>query len=198
MTSRHTSSMLVSTFVPANPCLSTRLSRLSSARSTSSRRAGCSQKRLAVRASSASDSEQPLTSISEKSPRPTSAAGFKTVSESPMPVQLTVHGKLPSWLRGELTRVGPAVFEAQARDESKIEFESWFDGLPFLHRISIRTGDKGESIVTYFSKHVSKHIERAIAHASTSTAYRSLLLGTVVNPNRTMFEKVMTSMFFTN
>jgi hypothetical protein len=125
--------------------------------------------------------------------RPTFAAGFKTVSETSVPMQLTVHGTIPPWLRGELTRVGPAVFEACARDSTKVQFETWFDGLPFLHRFNIQSGVGDDVIVHYVSKHVARHIEGAIANSSTSTSYRALLLGTVVDPSRSMFEKIMTS-----
>jgi carotenoid cleavage dioxygenase-like enzyme len=114
--------------------------------------------------------------------------GLVTVEETPSPIALSVSGSIPTWLRGELTRVGPAVFEAPAKDSSLVRFEHWFDGIPFLHKFVIQP-DGG---VSYSSRNVGRHVESAIASAQSRTAYRAVTVGTVIDPCRSFFSKVFT------
>jgi carotenoid cleavage dioxygenase-like enzyme len=101
---------------------------------------------------------------------------------------MRVTGTLPPWLRGTLTRVGPAVFEAKARDGSVVTFEHWFDGLPYVHRFEI--ADKG--VVMYDSRHVGRHVERAAASVGNVADYSPLTVGTVINPGRGALRKLLT------
>ncbi|MGH3751939.1 MAG: carotenoid oxygenase family protein [Pseudonocardiaceae bacterium] len=48
---------------------------------------------------------------------------------------LPVHGTIPDWLRGTLTRNGPAHFEA-----GSTSFRHWFDGQAMLHRFTVADG----------------------------------------------------------
>jgi carotenoid cleavage dioxygenase-like enzyme len=115
------------------------------------------------------------------------AAGLRTVSETQPAVALTVSGTLPPWLRGTLTRVGPAVFEAEAKDGSEVSFEHWFDGLPYVHAFRI---DGAAGKVSYESRHVARHVERAVASVATASKYEPLYVGTRIT--RPWYRKLAT------
>lgn len=123
------------------------------------------------------------------SPSRSPAPGFNSVREMVTPVPIHITGSIPSWLRGELIRVGPSVFEAPARDGSLVQFEHWSDGLPFLHRFTIAA----DGNVTYMSRHIAKHIERAIASVPTSSDYRAITVGKTKRSRESPFQKVLTS-----
>jgi carotenoid cleavage dioxygenase-like enzyme len=114
-------------------------------------------------------------------------AGFQTVPETQPPVSLTVHGTIPSWLKGTLARVGPAVFEAYAKDGSKVEWKGWADCLPYVHRWSI---DGEEATVSYDSRHIARHVERAIAAVPTASQYEPITVGTRLD--RPWYRKLFT------
>jgi carotenoid cleavage dioxygenase-like enzyme len=50
--------------------------------------------------------------------------------------KLTIHGKLPEWLSGDLIRNGPGTFSV-----GNEQFRHWFDGLAMLHRFSFDSGE---------------------------------------------------------
>lgn len=103
------------------------------------------------------------------------SAACSSVRETQPAVRLTVQGALPAWLHGTLTRVGPAVFEARAADGSEFRFSHWFDGLPFVWRFEI---DGAAGTVDFDSRHVGRHVERAVASVATATKYEPLTVGT--------------------
>jgi carotenoid cleavage dioxygenase-like enzyme len=130
--------------------------------------------------------------LSEGASAPTSASGIGlglvTVTETPKPIVLTVQGSIPAWLRGELLRVGPAIFEACAMDSTLVTFDHWFDAVPFVHRFCIQpNGD-----VTYSSRNVGRHVQSAVASVATKSNYRAVTVGTIVDPCRNLFSKVFT------
>lgn len=64
------------------------------------------------------------------------ASGFKTIDGEVESTELTVEGKLPEWMSGELLRTAPARFEI-----GKASFNHWFDGLAMLHKFSFENGN---------------------------------------------------------
>uniref|UniRef100_A0A8C7JRU2 Retinoid isomerohydrolase n=1 Tax=Oncorhynchus kisutch TaxID=8019 RepID=A0A8C7JRU2_ONCKI len=69
---------------------------------------------------------------------------FETVEELSEPVPATVTGRIPSFLKGSLLRLGPGLFEVG--DEP---FYHLFDGQALMHKFDFKNGQ-----VTYFNKYV--------------------------------------------
>uniref|UniRef100_A0A3B3D4X8 Retinoid isomerohydrolase n=1 Tax=Oryzias melastigma TaxID=30732 RepID=A0A3B3D4X8_ORYME len=69
---------------------------------------------------------------------------FETCEELAEPLPTTVTGRIPSFLRGSLLRLGPGLFEVG--DEP---FYHLFDGQAFMHKFDFKNGQ-----VTYFNKFV--------------------------------------------
>src|SRR6185312_12090333 len=65
----------------------------------------------------------------------TRAAGFISLDAEIDVDDLPVQGTIPGWLRGSLTRNGPAHFEAGEKS-----FRHWFDGQAMLHRFNVADG----------------------------------------------------------
>jgi carotenoid cleavage dioxygenase-like enzyme len=65
----------------------------------------------------------------------TRAVGFTSLNAEIDVDNLPVQGTIPGWLRGTLTRNGPAHYEAGERS-----FRHWFDGQAMLHRFSVADG----------------------------------------------------------
>jgi beta,beta-carotene 9',10'-dioxygenase len=62
-------------------------------------------------------------------------SGFTSLDTEIDVDDLPVHGTMPDWLRGTLTRNGPAHFEAGQKS-----FRHWFDGQAMLHRFTVADG----------------------------------------------------------
>ncbi|XP_010883873.1 retinoid isomerohydrolase [Esox lucius] len=69
---------------------------------------------------------------------------FETVEELSEPVPATVTGRIPSFLKGSLLRLGPGLFEVG--DEP---FYHLFDGQALMHKFDFKNGQ-----VTYFRKYI--------------------------------------------
>jgi beta,beta-carotene 9',10'-dioxygenase len=67
--------------------------------------------------------------------KPAYLKGFETLEKEFSVDQLSVTGKIPEWVNGELLRTGPAKFEA-----GKKSLNHWFDGHALLHKFIIRDG----------------------------------------------------------
>lgn len=62
-------------------------------------------------------------------------AGFRSLDKEIHAEDLPIKGSVPTWLRGTLTRNGPAHYEAGRRS-----FRHWFDGQAMLHRFTVADG----------------------------------------------------------
>jgi beta,beta-carotene 9',10'-dioxygenase len=62
-------------------------------------------------------------------------SGFTSLDAEIEVDDLPVHGTIPDWLRGTLTRNGPAHYEAGSKS-----FRHWFDGQAMLHRFTVASG----------------------------------------------------------
>src|SRR4030081_1525898 len=62
-------------------------------------------------------------------------AGFRSLDKEINAADLPIQGSVPTWLRGTLTRNGPAHYEAGQRS-----FRHWFDGQAMLHRFTVADG----------------------------------------------------------
>jgi beta,beta-carotene 9',10'-dioxygenase len=67
-------------------------------------------------------------------------APFRRSPASPAAVRAQVEGTIPGWLRGEVVRTCPAVFETPGWHA-----QHWFDGLAMLY--AFRIGDAGIAFV---------------------------------------------------
>jgi beta,beta-carotene 9',10'-dioxygenase len=65
----------------------------------------------------------------------TYVSGFTSLDTEIDVEDLPVHGTIPGWLRGTLTRNGPAHYEAGQKS-----FQHWFDGQAMLHRFAVADG----------------------------------------------------------
>jgi beta,beta-carotene 9',10'-dioxygenase len=65
----------------------------------------------------------------------TYVSGFSSLDTEIDVEDLPVHGTIPGWLRGTLTRNGPAHYEAGQKS-----FQHWFDGQAMLHRFAVADG----------------------------------------------------------
>jgi beta,beta-carotene 9',10'-dioxygenase len=62
-------------------------------------------------------------------------SGFTSLDAEVEVEDLPVRGAIPDWLRGTLTRNGPAHYEAGSKS-----FRHWFDGQAMLHRFTVASG----------------------------------------------------------
>jgi carotenoid cleavage dioxygenase-like enzyme len=62
--------------------------------------------------------------------------GFGTTGTELNLEKLTIRGKLPEWLSGDLIRNGPGTFRV-----GNDQYRHWFDGLAMLHRFSFDSGE---------------------------------------------------------
>ena len=65
----------------------------------------------------------------------TRTAGFTSLDTEIDVDDLPIQGTIPGWLRGSLTRNGPAHYEVGEKS-----FRHWFDGQAMLHRFSVADG----------------------------------------------------------
>ncbi|CEJ04660.1 hypothetical protein RMCBS344292_18615 [Rhizopus microsporus] len=86
-----------------------------------------------------------------------SPSGFKNVPACEAPVQLEVHGKIPSWVNGVFYRTGAGRYNILMNNGDTFHIEHPFDGLAMLHRFEI-SGETQE--IHYNSRHTSHGTER--------------------------------------
>jgi carotenoid cleavage dioxygenase-like enzyme len=82
-----------------------------------------------------------------------SVTPFRGSSEIPDPTDALVTGQVPEWLRGELVRTCPAVFEG-----SQWRARHWFDGLCLLYAFRI-----GDASISFRSRLLESEAAREIA-----------------------------------
>ncbi|PCH43246.1 carotenoid oxygenase [Wolfiporia cocos MD-104 SS10] len=116
------------------------------------------------------------------------AAGFENVQEQRDPVDLTIHGTIPSWLSGVLYRTGPGTYRIPTTaDPSKVvDIHHWFDGLALHHRFEIHPG--GQRVV-YRSRKGAEDLEKHIADAGR---YPTFSFGQKDDPCQNVFRKFFT------
>jgi carotenoid cleavage dioxygenase-like enzyme len=76
-----------------------------------------------------------MTKLSASASTGAYASGFTSLDAEIDVEDLPVHGTIPDWLRGTLTRNGPAHYEAGQKS-----FRHWFDGQAMLHRFTVADG----------------------------------------------------------
>lgn len=103
------------------------------------------------------------------------ADGFKSQTEEIKIENLSVEGRLPSWLEGEYFRTTPAVFELNGR-----KLQHWFDGFAMLHKFSISRGQ-----ANYRSRLLQSD---SYQEASASGALQHREFASL--PNRSLLQKV--------
>ncbi|KAH6667038.1 beta,beta-carotene 9',10'-dioxygenase [Plectosphaerella plurivora] len=92
-------------------------------------------------------------------------AGFDGLTEERGPLELVVHGDIPTWAAGSLFRTGPGGCKVENTPKGTHYVTHWFDGFAHTHRFDIIANEPASSgsktRVTYSSRHQAKgHIER--------------------------------------
>ncbi|EDO36712.1 predicted protein, partial [Nematostella vectensis] len=72
---------------------------------------------------------------------------YQTFPEQPTAQEASISGNVPAWIKGNLLRNGPGVYEI-----GKEHYNHWFDGLAVLHNYKIEEGK-----VTYNSRYLRSH-----------------------------------------
>uniref|UniRef100_H2ZKR8 Uncharacterized protein n=1 Tax=Ciona savignyi TaxID=51511 RepID=H2ZKR8_CIOSA len=94
----------------------------------------------------------------KKSDKRQQCSGFIKNSEEIDPTECLVKGCVPTWLNGDVVRIGPGEF-----DIGPDTFDHWFDGHAILHRFSIANGkvvynSKFQKSKTYQKNHEHSRI----------------------------------------
>ncbi|KZT07349.1 carotenoid oxygenase [Laetiporus sulphureus 93-53] len=113
------------------------------------------------------------------------APGFENATEQREPVDLKVHGEIPSWLSGILYRTGPGTTRIpRTADPSKVvDIHHWFDGLAMHHRFEIHSETQR---VSYRSRKGAEDVERYIADTGEFPGYS---FGQQRDPCQSLFRK---------
>jgi beta,beta-carotene 9',10'-dioxygenase len=102
-------------------------------------------------------------------------APFRRSNEEPTGIAASVRGEIPSWLRGELVRTCPAVFE-----RPNWRAQHWFDGLGMLYAFEV-----GESSVAFRSRLLE-------SEAARDAVLGKSRLGTFATPLvRTLWQRIL-------
>jgi beta,beta-carotene 9',10'-dioxygenase len=101
--------------------------------------------------------------------------GFRSIEDELVADSLPLDGRLPSWLRGSLYRIGPAKFEVGERP-----LNNYFDGFGMLQRLSIAAGR-----ISYANRVVASRAYRA-ARDTGRLGYSEL----ATDPERSLFARV--------
>ncbi len=92
-------------------------------------------------------------------------APFRSRAEDgPLDVDATLEGTLPSWLRGDLVRTAPAVFE-RTGSRGRFAAAHWFDALGLLYGFYLRDGG-----VRFRQRLMESDVERAARDGGMPTA----------------------------
>lgn len=110
-----------------------------------------------------------------RTPSPPSdfAAGFVSVQETPTPTLLQVHGRLPSYIQGNLYRIGPGVFDLKHSDGTPAEKTHWFDGIGVVFKFSL---DARRNTISFMSRIVCPEAVRAI-ESTPAASYKETSFG---------------------
>ncbi|KAJ8401705.1 hypothetical protein AAFF_G00376760 [Aldrovandia affinis] len=104
----------------------------------------------------------------------------RSVDETPEPINTTVRGNIPSWIRGSLLRNGPGKFEFGNQT-----YNHWFDGMALLHQFKIEGGQ-----VSYKSRFL-----RSDSYEANSEHDRIVVseFGTIAMPDpcKTLFQRFL-------
>ncbi|MGK7392642.1 MAG: carotenoid oxygenase family protein [Candidatus Cyclobacteriaceae bacterium M2_1C_046] len=109
--------------------------------------------------------------------KPTYSLGFKSQNNELRNAELSVKGKIPSWLKGTLLRTAPSKFEI-----GKDTYRHWFDGLSMIHKFKIE--NEG---ICYSNKYLESEAYKT-AKAENRVVYGEF--GT--DPCRDIFQKIAT------
>ena len=129
------------------------------------------------------------------------AQGFENAHEQRTPIDLPIHGTIPTWLAGVLYRTGPGTTRIKSTNPAKpesIDVHHWFDGLAMHHRFEIHqskspTNENGSSCwttrVSYRSRKAAEHLEARIAE---DAAWPNVSFGQNPDPCQSLFRKFFT------
>ena len=99
--------------------------------------------------------------------------GFVSAREVASEIRLAVSGSLPSYLTGNLYRVGPGIFDITHADGQKAEIEHWFDGIGVVFKFAI---DAKSNNVHFMCRPINPDVVRAI-EATPKSEYKDLSFG---------------------
>ncbi|KAI3399584.1 hypothetical protein diail_6223 [Diaporthe ilicicola] len=118
-------------------------------------------------------------------------AGFANLDEHRGPIELTVHGHIPSWAAGSLFRTGPGDNKIENTPHGTLHISHWFDGLAHTHRFDIiASSDGSETKVCYSSR---RQCDGFIEHAQKNGISGLITFGQRADPCIGLFGKVMST-----
>lgn len=101
------------------------------------------------------------------------ALGFASVQEMHREVSLKVLGRLPSFLYGNLYRIGPGIFDVLHADGEKADKTHWFDGIGVVFKFHI---DANANSISFMCRSVCPEATRAI-RSTSKQEYKALSFG---------------------
>lgn len=91
----------------------------------------------------------------------------------PTPFELEVVGRMPSYLHGNLYRIGPGLFDITHADGLPAERRHWFDGIGIVYKFAL---DASRNTISFMSRVCSPEVVRAI-EATPKASYKELTFG---------------------
>ena len=105
------------------------------------------------------------------------AQGFVSVDQVDTEIPLQVSGKLPSYLTGNMYRVGPGIFDITHADGQQADKSHWFDGIGVVFKFGI---DADSNQVNFMCRTICPEAVRAI-EATPKDKYKELSFGATSN-----------------
>lgn len=85
-------------------------------------------------------------------------AAFDGLTEQRGPIELRVHGTIPTWAAGSLYRTGPGIYKVEDTKIGTFYTSHWFDGLAQTHRFDIVPDGEGRVKMFYASRRQSDQL----------------------------------------
>ncbi|KAG6329673.1 hypothetical protein ID866_9416 [Astraeus odoratus] len=114
-------------------------------------------------------------------------AGFDVVHEEREPVELTVTGTIPTYVRGTLYRTGPGGHQVKTDKGTTYSIDHWFDGFSQTHRFQIIQTDSSTRVIYNSRRSVDPLIE-SIRKTGNAAGFS---FGQKRDPCTSFFKKLM-------
>lgn len=116
---------------------------------------------------------------------------FDHLDEHRGPIELEVHGTIPSWAAGSLFRTGPGLRRIENTPKGTLDLTHWFDGLAHIHKFDIIANHTNpRARVVYSSRRQSDNF---VNYVQRNGLKDIITFGQKVDPCVGIFAKVMTS-----
>lgn len=113
---------------------------------------------------------------------------FQTLYEERDPIELEIHGTIPSYAAGTLLRTGPGTYKVSRELEEDYVCDHWFDGFGHTHCFNIVACDNAMVKVFYNSRRACDDL---IKIRKDNTMYQTMTFGQKRDPCVGIFGKVI-------